>query len=68
MQIAGVASAFPEHYYPQEELVAELQKYWGDRIENPDVLRRLHRHSRRRRPLSLHPQKRIPHNEELGRS
>ena len=45
MQIAGVASAFPEHYYPQEELVAELQKYWGDRIENPDVLRRLHRHT-----------------------
>ncbi|MFZ0477667.1 MAG: 3-oxoacyl-[acyl-carrier-protein] synthase III C-terminal domain-containing protein [Terriglobales bacterium] len=44
MQIAGVASAFPQHYYPQEELVAELQKYWGDRIPNPEVLRRLHRH------------------------
>ncbi|MGA9528452.1 MAG: 3-oxoacyl-[acyl-carrier-protein] synthase III C-terminal domain-containing protein [Terriglobales bacterium] len=44
MQIAGVASAFPEHYYPQQELVEELQKYWGDRIQNPEVLRRLHRH------------------------
>jgi alkylresorcinol/alkylpyrone synthase len=43
MQIAGVASAFPEHYYPQEELVAELQTYWGDRMPNPEVLRRLHR-------------------------
>ncbi|MGB9234685.1 MAG: 3-oxoacyl-[acyl-carrier-protein] synthase III C-terminal domain-containing protein [Terriglobales bacterium] len=44
MQIAGIASAFPEHYYPQEELLAELQQYWGDRIKNPTVLRRLHRH------------------------
>ena len=44
MQIAAVASAFPKHYYPQQELLAELQRYWGDQIENADVLRRLHRH------------------------
>ena len=44
MQIAAVASAFPKHYYPQQELLEALQQYWGDQIENPDVLRRLHRH------------------------
>jgi len=44
MQIAGTATAFPKHYYPQEELLAGLQQYWGDRIKNPDLLRRLHRH------------------------
>jgi len=44
MRIASVASAFPQHYYSQEMLLAALQEYWGDEIENPHVLRRLHRH------------------------
>jgi alkylresorcinol/alkylpyrone synthase len=44
MRIAGAASAFPRHYYSQEMLLAALQEYWGDKIENPQVLRRLHRH------------------------
>jgi alkylresorcinol/alkylpyrone synthase len=44
MRIVGVASAFPQHYYSQEMLLAALQEYWGDQIENPHVLRRLHRH------------------------
>ena len=44
MQIVSAASAFPEHYYSQEMLLAALQDYWGDQIENPQVLRRLHRH------------------------
>jgi alkylresorcinol/alkylpyrone synthase len=44
MQIVSTASAFPPHYYSQEMLLAELQQYWGDRIENPNILRRLHRH------------------------
>src|ERR1035441_5019626 len=44
MQIVGAASAFPQHYYSQEMLLAALQEYWGDKIENPHVLRRLHRH------------------------
>ncbi len=46
MRIAGAASAFPRHYYSQEMLLAALQDYWGDKIENPHVLRRLHRHVR----------------------
>jgi alkylresorcinol/alkylpyrone synthase len=44
MQIVGAASAFPRHYYSQEMLLAALQEYWGKQIENPHVLRRLHRH------------------------
>jgi alkylresorcinol/alkylpyrone synthase len=44
MQIVGTATAFPQHYYSQEELLEGLRQYWGHRIENPAVLRRLHRH------------------------
>jgi alkylresorcinol/alkylpyrone synthase len=44
MRIVSAASAFPEHYYSQEMLLEALQEYWGDQIENPHVLRRLHRH------------------------
>ena len=44
MQIVSAASAFPQHYYSQEMLLEALQEYWGDQIENPHVLRRLHRH------------------------
>ena len=44
MRIVSAASAFPEHYYSQDMLLTALQEYWGERIENPNVLRRLHRH------------------------
>ena len=44
MQIVSTASAFPKHYYSQEMLLAALQQFWGERIDNPNVLRRLHRH------------------------
>jgi alkylresorcinol/alkylpyrone synthase len=43
MQIVGTASAFPPHYYSQDELLEGLRQFWGDRIEKPEVLRRLHR-------------------------
>src|ERR1700732_4511957 len=44
MRIVSAASAFPKHYYTQEMLLAALQEYWGDQVQNPHVLRRLHRH------------------------
>jgi alkylresorcinol/alkylpyrone synthase len=44
MQIVGTASAFPKNYYTQQSLLDGLQEYWGDRIKNPEVLKRLHRH------------------------
>jgi alkylresorcinol/alkylpyrone synthase len=44
MRIVSAASAFPRHYYSQEMLLAALQEYWGDKVQNPHVLRRLHKH------------------------
>jgi alkylresorcinol/alkylpyrone synthase len=41
MRIAGVASAFPKHYYKQEVLVEALKNDWRRRLPNPDILDRL---------------------------
>ncbi|MCU1307465.1 MAG: Chalcone and stilbene synthase-like protein [Acidobacteriaceae bacterium] len=40
-KIAGVASAFPHHYYRQEQIAQALKKNWAHKIENPQVLDRL---------------------------
>jgi len=45
MTIAGVASAFPEHYYSQRELLDALQHHWNGRLPNPTFLERLHLNS-----------------------
>jgi alkylresorcinol/alkylpyrone synthase len=42
VQIVSATSAFPKHYYAQKVLLAALEHYWGERLENPKVLRRLH--------------------------
>ncbi|MBI3210187.1 MAG: type III polyketide synthase [Candidatus Solibacter usitatus] len=44
MRIAGAASAFPQHYYPQEELTQALLAHWGPQMEEPRLLVRLHEH------------------------
>lgn len=41
MTISGVASAFPRHYYKQEQIAEALKHNWQHRIENPQVLDRL---------------------------
>ena len=43
VRILSVGRAFPPHYYDQEQLVAALEKLWGERFFNPERLRRLHR-------------------------
>ncbi len=43
MKIASAASAFPKHYYSQQELFQRLQDYWGPELKNPQLLQRLHR-------------------------
>ena len=43
MRIASAASAFPQHYYTQKQLLERLQDYWGDQLKNPLLLARLHR-------------------------
>lgn len=45
MKIASVGSAFPKHYYPQAVLSAALKKYWDGRLNNPDVVDRMHAHA-----------------------
>jgi alkylresorcinol/alkylpyrone synthase len=43
MKIAGVARAFPEHYYSQAALSEALKKHWAKRHFNLDRLDQLHR-------------------------
>lgn len=45
MTIASVGSAFPKHYYPQKFLGAALKKYWNGRLNNPEVVDRMHAHA-----------------------
>lgn len=42
MQVASVASAFPANYYSQEAIGEALKRHWSGKIENPQVLDRLH--------------------------
>ena len=45
MRIAGAASAFPQYVYDQPAIVAALKDYWGERLERPELLERLHARS-----------------------
>jgi alkylresorcinol/alkylpyrone synthase len=42
MRIISAASAFPKHYYPQHVMTTALKSYWSGRLENPQMLERLH--------------------------
>lgn len=41
--IAAVGSAFPEHYYDQEEMLEAFRRVWGPKMFNLDRLDRLHK-------------------------
>jgi alkylresorcinol/alkylpyrone synthase len=41
-RIAGIASALPEHRYPQAEITAALKHLWQGQLQNPHLLDRLH--------------------------
>ncbi len=41
MRIAGVASAFPRHYYRQQQIAAALKQQWAGRLEDSKSLDRL---------------------------
>ena len=41
MRIAGVASAFPKHYYKQEVLRGALKAYWTGKLAQPAIVDRL---------------------------
>jgi alkylresorcinol/alkylpyrone synthase len=42
MRIAATATAFPPHYFQQQEVVDELKTYWGADAQSAAVLERLH--------------------------
>src|SRR5450631_3899187 len=42
MRIASTATAFPPHYFTQQEVVSALKQYWDKGMENAAVLERLH--------------------------
>lgn len=43
MHIAAVGKAFPEHYYPQEQLLDAFRALWAKQHHNPQRLERLHK-------------------------
>jgi alkylresorcinol/alkylpyrone synthase len=43
MKIASVGTAFPRHFYTQDELLTALAEAWKDRLFNLERLRRFHR-------------------------
>jgi alkylresorcinol/alkylpyrone synthase len=42
MKIAGIASVLPEHVYSQQAITEALRQYWGEKLESPGLLERLH--------------------------
>src|SRR5574340_368207 len=42
MRIAGAASALPKNKYDQRVLLSALKAHWGERLEDPRFLERLH--------------------------
>lgn len=41
MRISGVASAFPRHYYRQEQITEALKRHWADKLGKPEALDRM---------------------------
>jgi alkylresorcinol/alkylpyrone synthase len=42
MRIAGTSTAYPPHYFTQQQVVAALHEYWGESLEKARLLERLH--------------------------
>src|SRR3984957_13156884 len=42
MRIASAATALPKHRYDQETILQALKFHWADKLEQPDMLDRLH--------------------------
>src|SRR5579871_1325778 len=54
MRIASAASAFPNQTYDQQSITAMLERFWGERLQQPRMLQRLHsRTGVERRHLAL---------------
>src|ERR1700688_2300592 len=42
MRIVSAASAFPKNNFSQQEITTALKDYWGEKLESPEILDRLH--------------------------
>lgn len=42
MRIAATATAYPQHYFSQQEIVGAIKEYWGESFEKSGLLERLH--------------------------
>jgi alkylresorcinol/alkylpyrone synthase len=42
MRIASAATALPKHRYDQDSILQALKFHWADKLEQPDILDRLH--------------------------
>jgi len=42
MRIANAASAFPNYVYDPQAITTTLEKFWGERLQQPRLLQRLH--------------------------
>jgi len=42
MQIAGTSTAYPQHYFTQQQVIAALHEFWGESLEKARLLERLH--------------------------
>jgi alkylresorcinol/alkylpyrone synthase len=60
MNIAGVASAFPDNAYDQETITGALKQYWGDKLEHPGLLDIVHANAGVRRRYLAFPIERYP--------
>ena len=66
MRILSVGSAFPENVYPQEVITGAIKAHWGERLEHPALLDRLHSRAGVKQRHLAFPLERYPSFETFG--
>src|SRR3984893_7036573 len=66
MRILSVGSAFPENLYPQEVITGAIKQHWGERLEHPELLERLHSRAGVKQRYLAFPLEKYPTFETFG--
>ncbi|HYA35846.1 MAG TPA: hypothetical protein VEF03_09505, partial [Candidatus Binataceae bacterium] len=66
MIISGVAGAFPDNLYSQENITAAFKHYWGERLTRPEALDRFHSRTGVRQRHLAFPMERYPEFKGWG--